>query len=140
MSAPTSAPRILPRPPITTTAKASTTSSTGESRGAGAAGSQSAPPTAPSIAPNLTTHAEADEDAGDDEHGQEKRRSHPMRDAPADRGDAEISPEGVERPAREVHDLLYAEHELQTGGDQEENGGVEDAADQYVEECGHSLM
>ena len=48
---------MLPRPPITTTANASTTSSTGMSSEAAAVGTTSAPPTVPSTVPSVKTLA-----------------------------------------------------------------------------------
>jgi hypothetical protein len=44
-----------------------------------------------------------------------------------DERDAEISAERVERSAREIDDLLHAEHKLKSGGDQEQDGGVKHA-------------
>jgi hypothetical protein len=52
---------------------------------------------------------------------------------PRQRGDAEIGPEGVERAASEVDDLLNTENDLQASGDQKKNGGVEYAADQDID-------
>ena len=49
--------------------------------------------------------------------------------------DAEVGAERIERAARQVDDLLHAEHELQPGGDQKKHGGVEDAAEQDVGEA-----
>jgi hypothetical protein len=54
-----------------------------------------------------------------------------------DHRDAEIGAERVERAAGEVEDLLHAEHELQPGGRQKQDGGVKHAADQNVGECRH---
>src|SRR6202043_2857697 len=55
--APTSAPRMLPSPPITTTAKDSTTRSTAISSDAAPEGTTSAPPTVPSMQPTVNTSA-----------------------------------------------------------------------------------
>ena len=55
INAPISAPRMLPSPPITTTANASTTNSTGISSEAAAVGTTSAPPTVPSTVPTVKT-------------------------------------------------------------------------------------
>ena len=55
--APTKAPRMLPRPPITTTAKASTMSSMPISLMAAVAGITSAPPRVPSAVPRVNTRA-----------------------------------------------------------------------------------
>src|SRR5262249_9249616 len=54
-------------------------------------------------------------------------------DRPGQRGDAEIGTQRVERAASEIDDLLDTEDNLQPGGDQKENGGVEYAADQDIE-------
>ena len=54
-SAPTKAPRMLPSPPITTTAKASTISSMPISLMAAVAGMTSAPPSVPSAVPSVNT-------------------------------------------------------------------------------------
>ena len=77
---------------------------------------------------------EAEHEAGGEQHQQEQRGRDAGLERPVDRGDAEIGPERVERAAREVHDLLHAEHELQPGGHEKKNGGVKDAADEDVEE------
>jgi hypothetical protein len=51
-----------------------------------------------------------------------------------DKRDAEIGAERIERAAGQIDDLLHAEHELQAGGDQKQNGGVKDAADENIRE------
>ena len=56
-SAPTKAPRMLPRPPMTTTAKASTISSMPISLMAAVAGITRAPPRVPRAAPSVNTRA-----------------------------------------------------------------------------------
>jgi len=59
-------------------------------------------------------------------------------DEVADRRDAGVGAEGVEGAARQVEDLLDPEDELEPGRDQEQDGGVEDAAHQDVDEArGH---
>ena len=68
-------------------------------------------------------------EAAADQHGDEQRRRNPGAERPPDRGDAEVRAERVERPAREVQDLLHAEDELEPRGDEEQDGGVEDAAE-----------
>jgi hypothetical protein len=55
MSAPANAPRIEPRPPMTTTAKASITNSIAMSSEAAAVGTTSAPAVVPSTAPSVKT-------------------------------------------------------------------------------------
>ena len=57
MRAPATAPRMLPRPPMTTTAKASTISSMPISLTAAVAGITRAPPTVPSAVPSVNTRA-----------------------------------------------------------------------------------
>ncbi len=61
----------------------------------------------------------------------------PAAAAYAHEGDAEIGAERVERAAGEIDDLLHAEHELQAGGDQKQDGGVKHAADQDIGERHH---
>ena len=78
---------------------------------------------------------EAEQYAGGHQHQQEHRRRHAGADRPVHRGDAEVSPQSVERAAREVHDFLHAEHELQSGSHEKKNGGVKNAADEDVEKC-----
>ena len=84
---------------------------------------------------------DADESHEEPRHGQgddEERGRAPGRGERGDGGDAGVGAEGVERPAGEVEDLLYAEDHLQSGSDQEEDGGVEDAAHEDVDEVlGH---
>ena len=69
---------------------------------------------------------------GDQESGQDE----PWRQADScgisDEGNAEVGAERVERPAGEIEDFLHAEHQLQPGGDQEQDGGVEHAAEQDI--------
>jgi hypothetical protein len=55
ISAPANAPRMEPRPPMTTTAKASTISSIPISLTAAVAGITSAPPTVPRATPSVKT-------------------------------------------------------------------------------------
>src|SRR5208337_858369 len=55
----------------------------------------------------------------------------------SDESDSEIRTERIERSTGKIDDLLDAEHELQSGGHQEQNGGVKDSADQNVGNRGH---
>ena len=77
---------------------------------------------------------------------QQSREDEPGKDEPGreaklggvgDKGDAEIRAERVERSAGQIDDLLHAEHELQAGRDQKQNGGVKHAADQDVGKPSH---
>ena len=56
----------------------------------------------------------------------------------ADRGDAEIGAERVERAAGEIDDLLHAEHELQPGGHEKQHRGVEGPAEDDIHKLSHA--
>ena len=72
------------------------------------------------------------QDAGDDQSREHQPGRQAKRRQIRDEGDAEIGAERIERAAGEIDDLLHAEHELQAGGDQEQDGGVKHAADQDI--------
>jgi len=76
---------------------------------------------------------EREAEAGADENEGKDRRRCAGRQRPAHRRHTRVRAQRVERAAGEVQDLLDAEDELQTGGDQEQHGGVEDAAEHDVE-------
>ena len=76
----------------------------------------------------------ADQDAGDQQPGKSSQGGMPAASRIAHEGDAEIGAQRIERAAGEIDDLLHAEHELQPGGDQKQDGGVEHAAEQDIGE------
>ncbi len=79
------------------------------------------------------------QNTGSNQHRQQEHRRHPRLLSIRHRGDAEIGPERVERTAGEIDDLLDAEDELQARGNQEQDGGMEDAADRDIGECRHAF-
>ena len=74
---------------------------------------------------------------------EQDRQQHPGRQAglqrQIDEGDAEVGAQRIERAAREVDDLLHAEHQLQPGGHQKQHGGMENAAEQDVADRRHGV-
>src|SRR5438445_412937 len=125
-SAPTKAPRMLPRPPMTTTAKASTISSMPISLMA-----------AVDEAEEPALHHDADQ--ADREAPQGKRHDEERRrpSVPREVGDgrhARVRAQRIEGAAGQIEDLLNSEDDLQTGGDQEEDGGMEHTAHQHIDE------
>src|SRR4029453_16080867 len=70
----------------------------------------------------------ADQEPGGGQRHQEQRRRPARLDERADRPHPHVPAQGVEGPARQVEDALDAEDHLQAGGDEKEDGGVEDAA------------
>src|SRR5262249_42678881 len=80
---------------------------------------------------------EAEQGAGDDE----RRHDQPRREAGRARGTDEahpgISAQRQEQGPGEITRLRHSEDELQSGGDQEQDGGVKDAADENVGEGDH---
>jgi hypothetical protein len=73
-------------------------------------------------------------EAAQHEGKDEERRRPAVADEELDGGDAGVGAQRIEGPARQVEDLLDAEDHLQAGRDQEKDGGMEDAAHQYVDE------
>ena len=68
----------------------------------------------------------------------EQQRRHAEFERQADGGDAEIRAQRIERAARQIDDLLHAEHELQPGGHQKQYRGVERPAEDDVHQFSHA--
>jgi hypothetical protein len=80
---------------------------------------------------------EPEQDAGDDQARQDPPRRQAGGADIADESDAEISAERKKRAARQIDNLLHAEHELKARGHQKLDGGVKHAAGQYICKCRH---
>jgi hypothetical protein len=71
---------------------------------------------------------------GGQQHEHEQRGRQAGAQRPRHRRDADVGAQRVERAAGEVEDPLHAEDELQAGGDEEQPGGVEGAAERDAQE------
>ena len=81
---------------------------------------------------------QADGKSGHDQDRKEQHRRHAELQRKADRGDAEIGPQRIERSAGQIDDLLHPEHELQTCCHQKQHRRVECPAEDNIHKLRHS--